>query len=102
MRKFSEINEEFLGFGKKSDKFTETTTSLMEMYSKNLISEEFLKLKPHEKDYNFTYYKITSITKLGVRKFRVGMTTYGSDHEKVEDVMYLLELKTSLAFHTRL
>lgn len=102
MRKFSEIdkvNEEFINIlnrgknKKEPSDFTKTSKNLMELYCKNLLSEEFLTLHSKEKDkFDFYFYKIKSISKLGDKKFNVTMVTYDITHKALNELSYNLEI----------
>jgi len=99
MRKFSNIhnvNEEFLNIFKKrsnEDTFIQSTKPLLELYSKNLLSEGNLSIHHSEKeDYDFTEYKITSITKIGYHKYKVTMDTF-TDSGKLKELTYFIEIK---------
>ena len=107
MRKFSEIervNEEFFGKlkGKTKDEnpmeFTKTSKTLMETYSKNLISDDFLTLLATEKEkFDFSFYKINSIERLSKGKYRVSMSTHDQMYKQIGELVYNLEIDPSLS-----
>lgn len=97
MRKFSEIgmNEEFFGFGKKQEQtsFTKTSIRLMESYCKNLLSNEKIELHPDERaNFDFTHYRVKSITKLGPTRFNVVIETFNDTNTKPGELSYNLEI----------
>ena len=103
MRKFSEIervNEEF--FGKKTKdsttmEFTKTSKALLETYSKNLLSDDFLTLLASEKEkFEFSFYKINSIERLSKGKYKVSMSTHDQMYKQLGELVYNLEIDPSL------
>ena len=100
MKKFSDIeklNEEFLEILKKKNKesnqFTKVSQGLLELYCKNILSEDYLSPHPGEKDrFDFEYYKIKSISKVNEGKFNVSMVTYDSTKRAIGEISYLLEI----------
>lgn len=102
MRKFSEIdnvNEEFLNIfnrGKskpKEDDFIKVSKSLLESYCKNLLNEDNQKLNPAEKEhYDFNSYKITSISKVDIKRYKITMDTFDESGDMIETLSYLLEI----------
>ena len=95
MKKFTEINEEFLSMWKKSEspEFTKTHPVLIEMYAKNLISEEFIQISHKEKEmYDFSYYKITSISKPSPGKFIITMSIFDEMRKKIGEKTFNLSL----------
>jgi hypothetical protein len=96
MKKFTEINEEFLGMWKKTEspEFFKTHPGLIEMYVKNLVSEEFIEISSKEEEiYDFKYYKVISISKPEVGKFIVTMSVYDKLREKVGEKTFHLTIK---------
>lgn len=96
--KFSKINEEFF-LSKKGAKenpvvkITKVSARLMESYCKNLLSEEYMTVHPGEKDnFDFEFYKVKSITKIGSRKFDVVMETFDNTKKKLDELSYSLEV----------
>lgn len=104
MRKFSEINdinEEFLNiFGKRKsspkqeeETFIKGSKQLLESYCKNLLSEDRLKLHPGEEElYDFNTYKITSVTKIGRKRYKITMDTFNESGDIMEALSYLIEI----------
>lgn len=103
MRKFSEIervNEEF--FGKKTKEspmeFTKTSKSLLDTYSKNLLSDDFLTLLASEKEkFEFSFYKINSIERLSKGKYKVSMSTHDQMYKQLGELVYNLEIDSNLS-----
>lgn len=94
---FNSLNEEWLINRKQQQtpkkEFIKTSLDLIKKYINNLLTDDFMKIHSQEKDnYDFDYYKVKSITKVGKNKFDIWLTTYDSSYVKLDDVNYLLEI----------
>lgn len=78
--------------------FTRTSRALLETYSRNLISEDFLTLLPEEKEkFKFSFYKINSIERLSKGKYKVSMSTHDQMYKQLGELTYNLEIDPSLS-----
>src|SRR5574343_88000 len=94
---FDNLNEEWLSRKQRQTppkkEFIKTSLDLIKKYTNNLLTDDFMKIHLQEKwNYDFDYYKVKSIAKVGKNKFDIWLTTYDSSYVKLDDVNYLLEI----------
>lgn len=96
MKKFShKINEEWnLGFSKPNNpEFIKVSDQLIKKYCMNLYDGELLTLHSSEKDqYDFEYYKVSSIKKIDRYKYEVSIQTYDLSSNPLKELKYYLEV----------